>query len=115
MSENINTIDRFETFSVNEKEYKIQFTIKTLIMLEKELSAKSILDTLASPPFTFGDTFIMFKWGLIGGGNKINEEKAEELMLAYTETYSFAELQALIISALAKSGAIGRPDKKRKN
>jgi hypothetical protein len=36
-------------------------------------------------------------------------------MLNYTEEFSFADLQGLIISALAKSGAIGRPDKKRKN
>jgi hypothetical protein len=115
MAEKINTIERFELFTVNEKEYKLQFTIKSLIMMEKELNAKSLLDTLASPPFTFGDTFTMFKWGLIGGNNKLAEEKTEELMLNYTEEFSFADLQGLIISALAKSGAIGRPDKKRKN
>lgn len=110
-----NTIDRFETFKVNEQEYKLQFTIKSLIMMEKELASKSILETLASPPFSFGDTYTMFKWALIGGNNKLNEEKTEALMLAYTEESSIADLQLLLINALTKSGAIGKLDKKRKN
>ena len=110
-----NTIDRFETLKVNEQEYKLQFTIKSLIMMEKELASKSILETLASPPFSFGDTYTMFKWALVGGNNKLNEEKTEALMLAYTEETSIADLQLLLISALTKSGAIGKPDKKRKN
>lgn len=110
-----NTIDRFETFKVNEQEYKLQFTIKSLIMMEKELASKSILETLASPPFSFGDTYTMFKWALIGGNNKLNEEKTEALMLAYTEESSIADLQLLLINALTKSGAIGKLDKKIKN
>lgn len=110
-----NTIDRFETFKVNEQEYKLQFTIKSLIMMEKELASKSILETLASPPFSFGDTYTMFKWALIGGNNKLNEEKTEALMLAYTEESSIADLQLLLINALTKSGTIGKLDKKRKN
>lgn len=115
MAENINTIDRFETVKINEQDYKLQFTVKSLIMMEKELASKSLLETLASPPFSFGDTYTMFKWALIGGGNKLNEEKIEALMLDHNEQFSFAELQGLLISALAKSGAIGKPDKKRKN
>lgn len=110
-----NTIDRFETLKVNEQEYKLQFTIKSLIMMEKELASRSILETLASPPFSFGDTYTMFKWALVGGNNRLNEEKTEALMLAYTEETSIADLQLLLINALTKSGAIGKPDKKRKN
>ena len=110
-----NTIDRFETLKVNEQEYKLQFTIKSLIMMEKELASRSILETLASPPFSFGDTYTMFKWALVGGNNRLNEEKTEALMLAYTEETSIADLQLLLINALTKSGALGKPDKKRKN
>lgn len=106
----MNTLDRFEIVKINEeKEYKIQYTIRALIMLEKELDSKSILESLANMPFSFNDTFVYIKYGLMGGSGKTyKNQEAEDIMMEMMDVLNFAELQGIIISALAKSGAIGK-------
>lgn len=113
-----NTIDRFELIKVEDKEYKLQYTIRALIGLEKELDNKSVLNTLSDPPFSFADTFTFTKWGLIGGGHKdISDDEIENVMMAFMETQNLADFQNTLVKALIKSGAIGtmgaRPTRKK--
>lgn len=110
-----NTIDRYTMITVDGKEYKLQYTIRAIINLEKQLGNHSILDTLANIPFDFGDTFVFLKYGLQGGGHKLSDAQVEDIMYGLFETLNFGELQALIIETLTKSGAIGRVDSPKAN
>lgn len=110
-----NTIDRYTMITVDGKEYKLQYTIRTIILMEKQLQRKSILDTLANIPFDFGDTFLFLKFGLQGGGQKLSDTQVEDIMYGLFEELNFGELQALIIETLTKSGAIGRVDAPKAN
>lgn len=110
-----NTIDRYTMITVDGKEYKLQYTIRTIIQMEKQLERKSILDTLAAIPFDFGDTFLFLKFGLQGGGQKLTDTQVEDIMYGLFEELNFGELQALIIETLTKSGAIGRVDAPKNN
>lgn len=108
-------MDRYTMITVDGKEYKLQFTIRTIIALEKQLGRKSILDTLANIPFDFADTYNFLKYALIGGGQKLTDTQVEDIMYGLFETLNFGELQALIIETLTKSGAIGRVDSPKNN
>lgn len=103
-------MDRYTMITVDGKEYKLQYTIRAIINLEKQLGNHSILDTLANIPFDFADTFTFLKFALIGGGHKLTDTQVEDIMYGLFEELNFGELQALIIETLTKSGAIGKID-----
>lgn len=103
-------MDRYTLVTVDGKEYKLQYTIRAIINLEKQLGNHSILDTLANIPFDFADTFVFLKYALIGGGHKLTDTQVEDIMYGLFEELNFGELQALIIETLTKSGAIGKID-----
>lgn len=105
----MSTLDRAVSFTIGEKEYKLQYTIRALINAEKKLTNKSLLVAVSQLPMNINDMFEMFNWGLVGGGYKGNQ--AEEIYLDYLEEHTYAEMQALVLEALTKSGTIGKVQK----
>lgn len=107
-----NPITRYKEVEINGKKYRFQYTLKSLILSEKELDKKSILSTIAEPPMNMNDTFVMWKGGIIGGGNAMAEEEIEDLMMQYLDEHNLGDVQTLILEALMASGTIGKLDTK---
>lgn len=105
----MNVIDRYMSFSLQGKEYRLLFTIKSTLMCEKELAAKNLILTmagLASAPLSVGDAYALFKWGLLGA-DKYQEKDIDSLFGGYLEEYGMVELQGLVAQAVNRSGLMG--------
>lgn len=114
MAEN-NTLNRYIEQEINGKFVRLQYTIRSLIMCEKLLDSKSILKTIADPPLSYNDSYILFYAALVGGNKNIDEAEAEDLMLAYLDNHNLGELQDLLLEALVASGTLGKIGSSEKN
>ena len=114
MAEN-NTLNRYIEQEINGKFVRLQYTIRTLVMCEKMLDSKSILKTIADPPLSYNDSYVLFYAALVGGDRTMTEEKAENLMLDFLEEHTLGDLQDLILEALVASGTLGKIPNTEKN
>ena len=77
--------DKTVDFTISGKAYKLCYPIKRAWEMEQNLSQKSIFATIAaigaSTP-RMQDLFIMLKYALLGGQEKMTEEEAEILVYA---------------------------------
>ena len=104
----MNTIDRCATFTLGGREYKLLFTIKSTMMCEPELTAKNLITTiagLANGPLNVGDTYTLFKWGLLGS-KQYKESEIDDIFREYLDEYGMVQIQVKIAEAVNKSGLI---------
>lgn len=105
----MNTIDRYEAFTLGRAEHRLMFTVKSTMLCEKELASKNLITTiagLATGPLSIGDAYTLFKWGLLGS-KQYKENEIDELFGEYLEEYGMVALQSLIAGAVNKSGLLG--------
>lgn len=105
----MNTIDRSECLNLPDKKLKLMYTVKSVVMCEKELDSKNLLLTVAgmtAGPLSMGDAFALFKWGLLGD-KKYDEKEIEDLFVECIEELDMITVQTSIIAALKKSGLLG--------
>lgn len=110
-----NTLKRFIDQEINGKIVRLQYTIRSLVMCEKLLDSKSILKTIADPPLSYNDSYILFYAALVGGDKTMTEDRAEDLMADYLEEHTLGDLQDLILEALVASGTLGKIGSQEKN
>lgn len=110
-----NTLKRYIDQEINGKIVRLQYTIRSLVMCEKLLDSKSILKTIADPPLSYNDSYILFYAALVGGDKAMTEDRAEDLMADYLEEHTLGDLQDLILEALVASGTLGKIGSQEKN
>ena len=110
-----NTLNRYIEQEINGKIVRLQYTIRSLVMCEKMLDSKSILRTIADPPLSYNDSYILFYAALVGGDKNMTEARAEELMLDYLDEHNLGELQDLVLEALIAYGTLGKIGSNEKN
>ena len=101
-----NVLDRSQAFTVNGENHEFKFTVKAIIMCEKELENRNLLVTMAgmtNKPLSIGDAYTLFKWGLLGA-KQYKENEIEELFIQYIESSGMVGLQTHLVSAVSKSG-----------
>ena len=107
----MNTVlDRGQAFTLEGANHEFRFTVKAIIMCEKELTSHNLLTTMASMatvPLSVGDAFTLFKWGLLGA-KQYKEDEIEALFIQYVENIGMVGLQTDLVSAVAKSGLMGK-------
>ena len=109
----MNTIDKSEKFILLDQEYELKYTNKAVIMAEKELNCKKIITTiagLATEPMSYGDTYALFKWGLLGA-KQYKPEEIDDIFDNYIYEFGIDGMQIIIVQALTKAGVLS----KRKN
>lgn len=109
----MNTIDKSEKFTLEDKEYELKFTNKAVIMAEKELDCKKIITTIAgvaNEPMSYGDTYALFKWGLLGA-KQYKTEEIDSIFDNFVYENGIDGMQVILIQALTKAGVLS----KRKN
>ena len=109
----MNTIDKTAAFELAGNQYELKFTIKSVIMAEKELESHKIISTiagLAEEPMSYGDTYALFKWGLLGD-KPYKIEEIDELFDNFIYEEGIDQLQILIIQGLTKAGVLTKQKK----
>lgn len=109
----MNTIDKTVRFVLSDKEYELKYTNKAVIMAEKELESKKIISTIAGvakEPMSYGDTYALFKWGLLGA-KQYKTEEIDEIFDNFVYENGIDGMQIAIIQGLTKAGVLS----KRKN
>ena len=104
-----NILDRSQAFSLNGENHEFKFTVKAIIMCEKELESHNLLTTMASmakAPLSIGDAYTLFKWGLLGA-KQYKEDEIEALFIQYIENIGMVGLQTDLLNAVYKSGLMG--------
>lgn len=94
---------------INGNVYAFCFPIKYLFKAERELTTKNILVALANAPLTMEDTYTLFKYAFIGGGN--TSDKAEQAFMDAVDEMGFVQLSDFIFEVLQKSGVFGKVKK----
>lgn len=99
--------DNFTEIEIGEKKYKLCLKNKCAFLAERELSTKNILTAIQQQPMSMEDLFIFFKYGLIGGGNRLTEDQAFDLFLDAIAEKEYAEVFQKTLETLMKSGLLG--------
>lgn len=102
-----NPIDRYINLKIKDQTYKYGYTIKGVIMLEKELDRRSIVRTIADLPLSYGDTYAFWKWGILSF-QQMKDDDIEQLLIDYLEENNIVDLQNLLFEALEASHTIGK-------
>lgn len=101
-------LDKFVEKEINGKPYKFCFTVKMVFMAERNLASKKLLQCISDLPMSTEDHFTLFKYALMGGNNGVKEAEIEDLWLDAIDQLTYAGVFEIIITALQKSGVIGR-------
>lgn len=101
-------LDNYIEQDISGKKYKLCLSNMAIFKAEKELSSGKLLVALADPPLSMGDLFALFKWALIGGGNKVDEEKALELFLELNSEVGAIAVFNIILETLQKAEIFGK-------
>jgi hypothetical protein len=102
--------DIYEKLKIDGKEYKLCYPIEQIARLESELRSGNLLLTVVNMQnpdvlISVGDFYALFKYALLGGGDAAEEDIPELFR------YAKCEIVQAIVSALQKSGAVGKPKK----
>lgn len=103
-------LDKNVEAEINGKKYNFCFPVKMVFKAERELASKKLLQCISEPPMSTEDHFVLFKYALLGGNNKINEG-IEDLWLDAIDQLTYAGVFEIFMLALQKSGVIGRVKK----
>lgn len=107
--------DIYEKLKIDGKEYKLCYPIERIARLESELRSGNLLLTVVNMQnpdvlISVGDFYALFKYALLGGGDAAEEDIPELFRYAKCE-HADKEIVQAIVSALQKSGAVGKPKK----
>ena len=108
-------LDNYIEQEINGKKYKLCLSNMAIFQAERELASGKLLVTLADPPLSMGDLFALFKWSIIGGGEKVDDEKALELFLQLNSEIGAIAVFNIILETLQKAEILGKnPNKAAK-
>lgn len=100
-------LDVFKNVTIDGKEYKLGFPNKVLFRAEKETSSGNLIKMITTPPPSMGDTFVLFKYALIGGGHNLTEEEYDDLFNnAIAELGGYVGVSKIIVEALRKAAPL---------
>ncbi len=110
-------LDKTVDFQIKGKTYKLCYPLKYVWAAERQLSDRNFLVLISNAaqgiPPSMGDIYVIFKYALLGGNLKMEEEEAEELYLAALEEHPMIELFQAAQQALEKSGVLGKRKKEQ--
>lgn len=101
-------LDNFVEVEIESKKYKLCLNNMSIFRAEKELTSGKLLVTLSDPPLSMGDLFTLFKWALIGGGHKYDEEKYFSLFLGLNDEVGAIAVFNILLEVIQKAGIIGK-------
>lgn len=101
-------LDNYIEQEINGKTYKLCLCNKAIFQAERELTCGKLLVALADPPLSMGDLFTLFKWALIGGGEKVDEDQALELYLSLISEKGAIPVFNIILETLQKAEILGK-------
>ncbi len=109
--------DTYETITIDGKEYKLRFPVERVAQLERELRNGNLILTvtnMANPDvlISAGDFYALFKHALLGGDNGISADDIPQLFMVAKYELDDQTVIKAVVSALQKSGWIGKPTKK---
>lgn len=105
----MSVLDKSKEITINEKVYNLCFPVRYVFKAEHELANKNLILTMANMPLSYEDTFILFKYGLMGGG--VKSEDVEDIFLDALGEHGFPKVFEILLEALHKSGVFGRTKK----
>lgn len=104
-------LDSFVEIEIGGIKYKLCLKNKCAFAAEAELGEKNLMVALSKLPLSSRDAFVLFKWGLIGGGTELTDDAAFELYLEALQEKSNLELHNAILELIAKSGLVSEGKK----
>lgn len=107
-------LDKRIAVKIRGKNYFLCFPVACIFEAEQEMQRKNLLLTFANPPLSLSDTFVLFKYGIIGGDATLREMKDtyfEELYLDAVAELTLPVIMAKVSEAVNKSGILGREKK----
>lgn len=93
--------------TIDGKEYTLKYNIGSLIKLEEMVTTKNITKLVQSFPFSHTDTVACLYVGLLEEHPSITPKKAMQLVENWLENDTLINLCNLILTALARAGAVG--------
>ena len=67
-------LDNYCEIEIDGKKYKMCLKNRCVFAAESELVNGNLLTTVANMPLSYQDMFTLFKWALIGGGQKFADD-----------------------------------------
>ena len=108
-------LDNYCEIEIDGKKYKMCLKNRCVFAAESELANGNLLTTVANMPLSFQDMFTLFKWALIGGGQKFaDDDEAFELYVKAVEELGNVAVFAPVYVAIQKSGLLTNGTKKVK-
>ena len=108
-------LDNYCEIEIDGKKYKMCLKNRCVFAAESELANGNVLTTVANMPLSFQDMFTLFKWALIGGGQKFaDDDEAFELYVKAVEELGSAAVFSQVYVAIQKSGLLSNGTKKAK-
>jgi len=114
----MNTIDKVVRML---DKYDLKFTIKSIVMAEKELVGHSVLQVFANMApaegriFGLGDVYTLLKWGLLGADVKLSAEDVDNVFCEAVEEIGLDGVAENVFAALAKSGLVKFQERKNQS
>ena len=109
--------DKGSEIEIKGKKYLLCYPLKHVWAAERQLSDRNFLVLFSNAaqgiPPSMGDIYVIFKYALLGGNLKMEEDEAEELYLAALEEHPMIELFQAAQQALEKSGVLGKRKKEQ--
>ncbi len=109
--------DKCAEIEIQGKKHLLCYPLKYVWAAERQLYDRNfalLVNNAANgiPP-SMGDVYVIFKYALMGGDPKLEEEEADELYLAAMEEHPTIDLFRLALQALEKSGILGKRKKEQ--
>lgn len=102
-------LDKYIEKTIGGKVYRFALPIKYVFKAERELVNRNLVTTMANYPLSIEDTFTLFKYSLMGGGQE--KANAENLFYDAIDELTLPVVCELILEVLQKSGVFGKSKK----